>query len=260
MAKSSPTKTSTTNTPNSKEESSEMDKNSPALQLGKFLTRNKDSHFNFEEGINWFVSTGSLNLDSAIGGGIEPGILRHAGAPSAGKTSEALEIVRNFFATVPNSWAVYVKTEGRLSKKVQERSGLKFTTDFEKWGPGVVFILETNIYETIIELMRELVRDNPSKCRYCFILDSVDMVNLKNDFIKKIEDGVKVGGSPLMTKQFLQKTALEFSKKGHLGIYISQKSAEIKLSQYEKGAGRQVDGAGGNALQHLATYVFEFID
>ena len=39
----------------------------------------KDDHFNFEEAVTWKISTGSLLLDAAVGGGITPSLIRLCG-------------------------------------------------------------------------------------------------------------------------------------------------------------------------------------
>jgi len=44
--------------------------------LNDFLKSNKDDHYNFEESINYKVSTGSLNMDLHTGGGLGPGLHR----------------------------------------------------------------------------------------------------------------------------------------------------------------------------------------
>jgi RecA/RadA recombinase len=237
----------------------EMDANDPSVILGKYLTANKADHYNFEENVDYIVSTGSLNLDMELGG-IGPGVTRLAGGPGTGKTSEALEIIRNFFLSVPNSRAVYIKSEGRLSDDIKQRSGLNFTSKWEDWKDGNVFVFECNIYETIIDLIRDLSLNNDSDKRYLFIVDSADSVNLKNDIVKKIEEGNKVAGAPLLTKQFLQKCSLSLTKYGHICIFISQVSADIKLDPYSRSAPRQVGGSGGNAIGHFANQVLEFME
>lgn len=235
----------------------EIDGQDSKTQLGSFLESNKKDHYNFYPDIDYKISSGSLNIDLVIGG-FSPGVHRLVGPASAGKTSEALEIVRNFFETLPNSKAVYIKTEGRLSKDMQARSGLIFCKDAKEWNNHSVFIFECNVYETIIDLLRKLVGNNPENIRYVFIIDSADSVNLKNDLEKEIGEGIKVAGAPLLTKQFLQKLSLGMTKFGHLCFFLGQISADIQLNAYAPHNPRQVKGSGGNAVQHFSNEVLEY--
>ena len=84
-----------------------------------------------------------------------------------GKTSEALEVMKNFLKTVPNARGVLIKAEGRLSKEIQERSGVEYVTDPDKWKDGNCFVFESNIFETVSELMLELVKNNPENKNIC---------------------------------------------------------------------------------------------
>lgn len=230
----------------------------PSVQLAKYLERTKTEHFNFVEDTVYTVSSGSLNLDSEIGG-FGPALVRLVGPPSAGKSSFSLNVMREFFRAVPNSRGVYVRTEGKFSEEIKARSGLSYTTKADDWKDGTCFVFESNIYEVIIGLMRDLIMNNPERRVYMFILDSMDGLNLRNDMAKVLgDDNQRVAGAPLLTKQFLQKIAVAMTKYGHLCFFLSQVSAEIKLDPYAKGAGRQIGGAGGNAVQHFASHVLSF--
>ena len=111
----------------------------PSEQLASFLKNNKKYHYNFEEDVYYKVSFGSLKLDIELGG-IGPGFHRFCGKTEGGKTSEALEICKNFLKE-PGRRAVYVKCEGRLSPEMRARSGVKFvkgdpTKDGDSWVDG----------------------------------------------------------------------------------------------------------------------------
>ena len=82
--------------------------------LKSFLKQNEEHHYNFEEEIDYKVSSGSLKVDFELNGGFGPGLHRFIGMNEGGKTSEALEVMKNFLK-VPNSKGVYVKAEGRLA-------------------------------------------------------------------------------------------------------------------------------------------------
>jgi RecA/RadA recombinase len=128
--------------------------------LSSFLKQNAEDHYNFEETVDYKVSSGSLQLDLQLGGGFGPGLHRFVGINEGGKTSEALEVMKNFLLSVPNSKGFYIKAEGRLSPEMQRRSGVKFVFSAEDWVAGTCFVFESNIYETVVDAMRQLVSKN----------------------------------------------------------------------------------------------------
>jgi len=225
--------------------------------LKSFLKENKDHHYNYEDTIDYKVSSGSLNVDFELGGGFGPGLHRFVGMNEGGKTSEALEVMKNFLK-MPSSRGLYIKAEGRLSPEMQERSGVNFTTEEDDWKDGNCFVFESNIYETVLDLMRALVGDNKNKTKYCFILDSLDGLIMKDDLKKDFEDAHKVAGGALLGAKFMQKMSIALAKRGHMAIFISQVRADIKLDPYSKAPVRQTTATGGNALLHFANYILEF--
>ena len=142
--------------------------------LGNFLKTNKEDHYNFEDDTDYKISSGSLQFDLQLGGGFGPGLHRFTGMNEGGKTSEALEVMKNFLITNRNSKGVYIKAEGRLSPEMRKRSGIRFVFKAEDWLDGTCFVFESNIYETCVDLMRKLIVENEEKVKYCFALDSVD--------------------------------------------------------------------------------------
>ena len=44
--------------------------------LGNFLKANKEDHYNFEETVDYKISSGSLQLDLYLAGGFGPGLLQ----------------------------------------------------------------------------------------------------------------------------------------------------------------------------------------
>jgi RecA/RadA recombinase len=225
--------------------------------LKSFLKENKEHHYNYEEEIDYKVSSGSLNVDFELGGGLGPGLHRFTGMNEGGKTSEALEVMKNFM-NLPKSRGLYIKAEGRLSKEMRERSGVKFVFSEDEWEDGTCFVFESNIYETVLDLMRLLVGDNKSGIKYCFILDSLDGLIMKEDLKKDFHDAHKVAGGALLGAKFMQKMSIALAKRGHMAIFISQVRADIKLDPYSKAPVRQTTATGGNALLHFANYILEF--
>lgn len=226
--------------------------------LENFLKANKEDHYNFEEEIDYKVSSGSLQLDLQLGGGFGPGLHRFVGINEGGKTSESLEVMKNFLNDFPNTKAVYFKAEGRLSPEMKERSGVEFVYSAEEWKEGTCFVFESNIYETVVDLMRQLVMKNPEKTKYCFLLDSVDGLIAKNDLDKNFDESAKVAGGAVIAATFMKKMAISLAKRGHMAIFVSQVRADIKLDPYTKAPIRQTSATGGNALLHFANFIIEF--
>lgn len=226
--------------------------------LGSFLKANKDDHYNFEEEVDYKVSAGSLQFDLQLEGGFGPGLHRFCGMNEGGKTSESLEVMKNFCNDIPNAKGFYIKAEGRLSPDMRERSGVRFVFTAEEWVVGTCFVFESNIYETVVDAMRELVAKNQEKIKYCFILDSVDGLITKGDLDKNFEDSNKVAGGAVIAANFMKRLSIALTKRGHMAIFISQVRADIKLDPYSKAPIRQTSATGGNALLHFANYIIEF--
>jgi RecA/RadA recombinase len=226
--------------------------------LSNFLKNNKEDHYNFEDDFNYKVSSGSLQLDIHMGGGFGPGLHRFCGINEGGKTSQALEVMRNFLNTVPNSKGFYIKAEGRLSPEMKERSGVKFTTSAEDWNAGTCFVFESNIYETVVDAMRSLVANNQEGVKYYFLLDAVDGLISKVDLDKTFEDSTKVAGGAVIAANFMKRMSIALAKRGHMAVFISQVRADIKLDPYSKAPIRQTSATGGNALLHFANWILEF--
>lgn len=227
-------------------------------QLEKILKNRKEDHYNYEETVSWKCSTGSLLIDQAIGGHITPSLIRLCGPNNEGKTPMALEIVRNFHKEVKNSKTIWILAEGRLSKENKERCGMTFVSSPDEWTQGTVFLLESNVYELIVDIIKDLVSDNPSEIRYCFVIDSMDGLILKKDKEERGMEAGKVAGPQLITKKLLQALGLGMFKRGHLAIAISQASSDIKIDPYAKTTTRSGQFSGGNALLHWADFIFEF--
>ena len=241
-----------------KTKAKEADKLNVNQKLANFLKTNQSDHYNYEEEINYKISSGSLMVDFALSGGFGPGLHRFTGMNEGGKTSEALEVMKNFLKTVPNSRGFYIKAEGRLSPDMQKRSGVDFTTDPDKWENGNCFVFECNVYETVVQALRERVFDNEEGIKYCFLLDSVDGLITKNDMEKTFEESRKVAAGAVLASDFMKRVSIALAKRGHMAIFISQVRADIQLDPYAKGTPRQTTATGGNALLHFANFILEF--
>jgi RecA/RadA recombinase len=222
----------------------------PLGQIQAYLTQNKGDHYNFEEERDYTISSGSLKLDIEMGGGIKPGVIRASGVTEGGKTSCALSFAKNF-QKMENSMVIYVKSEGRLSDDMIERSGVD--QNDEKW-----FVYKCNVFESVINFLRELVHDNPHDVRYMFIIDSMDALVPRGDLEKSSDEAVKVAGGSLLTSDFLKRMALSFASKGHICFMVSQVRSQIKINPYEKGDPKVTNASGGNAALHYSDWILEF--
>jgi RecA/RadA recombinase len=224
---------------------------------------NLSKHLNDIPQIEYSVSTGSLVWDEKTDGGIPPGIQRLIGPPESGKSSAALEICRNFLLKLPTGRGIYIKSEGRLSRQMRERCGLKFVWNYEEWKDGTIFVLESNNYEFIINLLLKLVKiPHEFQRNYlCIIFDSMDGLSTDADLQKTLDQNDKVAGAPALTKRFLQKMGNDIGVRGHLALLLSQFSSNIDISQYTGVQDKRAKyGSGGWASAHWANYIFEFKD
>ena len=227
--------------------------------LSSHLKDNKDSHYNFEDEQVFQVSTGSLLLDSELGGSLEvPAIIRFTGVSGGGKTSSALLIMNNFLKSVPNAKGFLVKAEGRLNSNVKKISGVNFVDDPQKWDNGTCFVLRSNVYENVATLILELIKNNPENTRYYFLIDSMDALISKNDLSKGFEDSAKVAAGAVLTSNFLRRIMLPLSTFGHICGLVSQVRSNVQINPYAKGDPKLTNSSGGNALQHYADWIFEF--
>ena len=230
----------------------------PEKILSNFLNddKNKKHHHNFETEVDYKVSTGSLLLDIATGGGIGPGLHRFCGINEGGKTSQALEVCRNFLSSVPKGRAMLIKAEGRLSPEMKKRCGVDFVSNPEDWKDGTCFVFESNVFETVFTLMRDLVYNNAEDIKYCFIVDSVDGLITLKSMDTPFEKSDQVASGATISSVFMKKTANNLSRAGHMAIFISQVRAKIEIQG--KITQTTTSATGGNALLHFANWILEF--
>lgn len=229
-----------------------IDDISPLDQIEGFLDDNKEYHYNNEQEHDYIVSSGSLILDIEMGGGIRPGICRFSGVSEGGKTSCALSFAKNFIESRDDSFVVYIQAERGLSKNLRKRSGL------EKYENTRFKIIRTNVYETAIQLINDLIKNNPKGTKYMFVIDSMDGLNLKEDMNRVFGESNKVAGSAALSADFLKKMTLPLFSYGHICIMISQVRSKVSINPYAKTDPRITNASGGNALIHFSDWILEF--
>ena len=219
-----------------------------------FLTdkENKKYHYNNYQDDDYKISSGSINLDLALGGGFPSGAHRFTGVNEGGKTSCALTVAKNFQNHFGDKgMVVYVRSEGRLSPELLNRCGIDQS-------PEKFFKFDCNIFEKVFQLIRTLVEENPDEKKYLFIIDSVDALCRIGDYDKPFDESEQVAGGALVTSVFLKKMVLPITKMGHMMILTSQVRVEVAANPYASRGGPKVKQAGGNAVKHYANFILEF--
>jgi RecA/RadA recombinase len=229
--------------------------------FSNILKANKDDHYNFEDTIYYKVPSTSMLMNSQMDGGLEPGAHRFIGAPSGGKTSAALDYMLHFLKGNDDKFerrGIYFRCEGKLSPNSQKRSGIKFVEKEEEWLDGTCIIVDSNVFEFVFQMIRDLLQFNKAKCKYFFILDSLDMMAKKDDLAKPFADSQQVASGAVLTSVFFKKVSIALSKRGHYCILISQVRDTIKINTYEKTNPKQGAASGGHAVEHAAGWVLDF--
>ena len=119
---------------------------------------------------------------------------------------------------------IYIKSEGRFSPEMIERSGIDTS-------PDRFFCFDCNIFEKVFELIRELVFNNEDDKKYMFIIDSGRALRV-GDIDKPFAESEQVAGGALITSVFLKKMVLPISKMGHTMILTSQVQVEVATNPY----------------------------
>ena len=227
-------------------------------QVSLLLKEYKKNHYNFTAQREFLISTGSLKLDIALGGGFRNGTSRLIGTSGSGKTSQALEMMRIFLRDNPNSKGFCVPAEGRLKSSMKKRSGIKFTENVEDWDVGTCFVFHSNVFEVVLTFIKELMSNNKEEIQYFFMVDSIDALILQNDLAKGFDDAVKVAGGPELMSLFFKHVGLVTERAGHHIALISQE----RVSSIQAGHGHapppKMKAAGGNAVRHYADIILQY--
>lgn len=232
---------------------------SDALRLIMNDKEMREGIYNGIETSNRIISTGSMTLDSIVK--IRSGqVIRLVGkGQELGKTSESLVIAGNYMTTMPNAKTIFIAAEGRCSKELRDRSGMKFVFTPEEWEYGTVFVLWCNIFETVAKtIINTLKAAHESGEHICIVLDSLDGLILKGDLEKGFDGNAKVAGVPLLTKLLFKHLALPICHYDALFLVTGQYAAEIKIDPYAPNIPRQASSSGGSSIAHQSDYVFEF--
>ncbi len=228
--------------------------------LASLMSQHKSDHYNEVEAKHVFISSGSLILDQYVkvrSGGV---VRLSAKQPEAGKSSQSFVFAENYMKTMPKSKTIYVKAEGRLSPEIQARTGMRFVTNPAEWAYGTVFVLSTNVFETVADIVEKLIKDMHEKGEHlCVIIDSLDGLILKKDLeVKGIDGNVMVAGVPKLTKLLFRRLALPITHYDALLIITGQYSADIKIDPYAPSVPRLGDSSGGSSIPHQCDYILSY--
>jgi RecA/RadA recombinase len=230
--------------------------------LNVLFKANKTDHYNFEDEIHYTVPSSSMILNARLKGGIPPGVIRLTGATSGGKSSVALDFMKNFLKESSDKElrrGVYFRCEGRLSPEIKARSGVKFVNSIDEWENGTCLIVDSNVFEFVFDIVRQLIVKNEEKYKFIFCIDSVDMMAKRADLEKTLDEAATVAGGALITSVFLKKVSTALTKRGHIAIFISQVRETVNINPYAKTPPKQGGASGGHALEHAAQTVLEFL-
>ena len=246
----------TADEPIAADETSEISKNLLTAMLSEKETRK--THFNFVKSVQSVIPSGSLKLDNYLK--VKSGtVIRMGGPAEVGKTSQSLLFAANYMRTLPKSKTLYVNAEAKFGEEIQARTGMKFVRDGANWNYGTVFILDTNCFDTICDILQALYQSMAESGEHlCVILDSVDMLTLKSSMDKKISDGKKPAGVNYLTKELFRRLCGYNTHYNGLIIMITQYSATFTMSQYEKEAPNLMDGNQTHALNHQSSYALYY--
>lgn len=226
--------------------------------LNSLLNGYKDTHYNFVNSTPVRISSGSLLLDSAVK--VMSGqIIKAVGSAELGKTSQAMLFCKNYMETMPKSKCIYVNAEAKFGEDIKNRTGLKYVEKADEWTYGTVFILHTNIFDTICDTLEAILRKSHELGEHiAVVIDSMDMLTLASSLDSKASAGKKPAGVNYLSKELFRRLGHPISKYNALLIMICQYSQTFTMSQYEKEAPKISVGNATHALNHSCSVCLEY--
>jgi hypothetical protein len=174
-------------------------------------------------------------------------------------TSQSMLFAKNFMDTMPKSKTFYVNAEAKFGEEIQGRTGMSFTKDPNNWDYGSVFILDSNCFDTICDiLVGQFKQIHEAGGHLCVIIDSVDMLRLKSSFDAKVSDDKRPAGVNYLTKELFRHLCHLITAYNGFLIMITQYSATFKLDRYAKDVPNLMEGNQTHALNHQAAYALYY--
>ena len=194
------------------------------------------------------ISTGSLAVDAAIGGGFAKGrLVNIVGHPSSGKTTLALTTCANLQKEDPNAVIYYVDAEAALDTDYARALGVdidKVIIHQPSSGNDGYRAIETMIGSGICDLV---------------VVDSIAAMLPKEMLYRDYDDPAQPGTFAKLTTAACGKINLAATKKGTTVIFINHWKPKVVMNQYQPtgGMGGSFDQPGGNQLAFYMTQILE---
>jgi recombination protein RecA len=187
-----------------------------------------------------FISTGSIDLDRAlVRGGIPTGrIIEIYGPPGGGKSSLAMEILKQAQKMFPKKKTAYVDAEMTLDPSLPSSMGL----DAKKFVLIQGFSGEDNL-----DSLERLIKSGDISIGVC---DSVDALLPKDEDGKGMVDPAKMANLPQIMSRSCRRFAALCRKTNTTVIFINQTRSKVGSAA---NFGNPETTSGGNALPFYAS-------
>jgi len=180
------------------------------------------------------ISTGSLRLDVALGGGLPKGrIIEIYGPESSGKTTLALHVIANF--QKEGGKAAFIDAEHALDPVYAEALGVDTTS---------MIISQPDNGEQALEITDELVNSNAVDV---IVIDSVAALTPKAEIEGEMGDS-HMGLQARLMSQALRKLTAGVKRSNCMVVFINQLRMKIGVVW-----GNPETTTGGNALKFYAS-------
>jgi recombination protein RecA len=197
------------------------------MKLGEAKTMNVD-----------FISTGSISLDIALGGGIPKGrIIEVYGPESSGKTTLTLHVISE--AQKRGETAAFVDAEHALDPEYAKRIGVNTKE---------LIVSQPDSGEQALEIVEALVRSNSVDV---IVIDSVAALTPRAEIEGEMGDS-HMGLQARLMSQALRKLTGVVSKSNSTVIFINQIRMKIGVM-----FGNPETTTGGNALKFYSSVRIE---
>lgn len=193
------------------------------------------------------ITTGSLIFDIWLNGGYSPGVNRFAGAPSHGKTMQALTWAYHWLKHWGDKGRViYYDVEGRLKpSKIKASPIINILDDPERTKHFV--IRRNNVYEFVGNEIIEMIDNNPADLKFFIVFDSLDMMKSFHDQGKGLQDNNKIGTAATVSNNLMKDLGPNLCAYGHHFHILSQVRSNVNTGGY---GGKTTKMSGGWALKH----------
>ncbi len=235
-----------------KEQTEDKDKAQEALKK----TIKTGSHFNDIVPKKYLLSTGSLNLDVEMWGGIKPSFIKLSGESETGKTSFCFKVINNFLSDKTRKRrAIYFASDKDVSDELIARCGVPFVEDLDEFIDGKCYLIRTNIYETVCNSIKNVVEQD-KETEYIFVLDSLDNFAPKAALEVDFGESSQKGGTSAISAHFCKTFDVLLPRSGHVVIFVCQYRDTINIGRTF--VHKQSNSSGGRAVEHAVTWAFEF--